>query len=47
LSRLEENMGSETVELTAEDLREIDRVASQIAIRGARYPEQLEKSAGL
>jgi aryl-alcohol dehydrogenase-like predicted oxidoreductase len=46
LARLEENMGAAAVELTPEDLREIDRSASQIVIEGARYPEQLEKITG-
>ena len=40
LHRLEENLGAADVELTAEDLREIDAAASQIAVQGARYPEQ-------
>jgi aryl-alcohol dehydrogenase-like predicted oxidoreductase len=47
LERLEENIGAEAVELTSEDLREIDRAASQITIQGARYPENLEKRTGL
>ena len=46
LSRLEENLGAATVELTAEDLREIESAASQIAVQGARYPEQLEAMTG-
>ena len=46
LSRLEENLGATTVELTAEDLREIESAASQIAVQGARYPEQLEAMTG-
>ena len=41
--RLEENLGAAGVELTADDLREIDRAASQIEVRGARYPEHLQK----
>ena len=44
--RLEENLGATGVELTAEDLREIDRAASQIEVQGARYPETLEKLTG-
>lgn len=47
LARLEENIGAATMELTATDLREIDSAASQIAIQGARYPEELEKRTGL
>jgi aryl-alcohol dehydrogenase-like predicted oxidoreductase len=46
LSRLEENIGSVAVELTAEDLREIDSAASKITVLGARYPENLEKLTG-
>jgi len=47
LSRLDENIGAVTVELTSEDLREIDSAASKITIQGARYPEALEKRTGL
>jgi len=47
LSRLDENIGAVGVELTSEDLREIDSVASKIEIQGARYPEALEKRTGL
>ena len=47
LTRLEENIGAAAVELTPEDLREIDRAASRITIHGARYPEALEKRTGL
>ena len=39
LHRLEENLGAVNVELTAEDLREIDEASSQIAVHGARYSE--------
>ena len=46
LHRLEENIGAAAVELTAEDLREIDRVASKITVQGARYPEHLERRVG-
>ena len=45
--RLEENIGATAVELTSEDLREIDGAASMITIQGARYPEHLEKRTGL
>jgi aryl-alcohol dehydrogenase-like predicted oxidoreductase len=45
-ARLEENIGAAAVELTADDLREIDNAASQIQIQGARYPEHLEKMTG-
>ena len=46
LDRLEENIGAARIELTADDLREIDNAASQIAVQGARYPEQLERMTG-
>jgi pyridoxine 4-dehydrogenase len=41
--RLEENLGAATVQLTADDLREIDSAAAQIEVHGARYPEHLQK----
>ncbi len=43
LYRLEENIGGAAVELTAEDLRQIDAAASQVAVQGARYPEEFQK----
>lgn len=43
LHRLEENIGSVSVELTSDDLREIDDAASKIEVQGARYPEELER----
>jgi aryl-alcohol dehydrogenase-like predicted oxidoreductase len=46
LRRLEENIGAVSVELTSEDLREIEGAASQIKIEGARYPEQLQRMTG-
>jgi aryl-alcohol dehydrogenase-like predicted oxidoreductase len=46
LHRLEENLGAAAVELTADDLREIDAGASQITVQGARYPEHLEQMTG-
>ncbi len=46
-SRLEENNGATTVELTPSDLRDIDSAASKIKLEGARYPERLEKMTGL
>ena len=46
LSRLEENIGAVEIQLTPEDLREIDNTASKIDVQGARYPEQLEKMTG-
>jgi aryl-alcohol dehydrogenase-like predicted oxidoreductase len=44
--RLEENLGAAEVELTSEDLAQIDRAASKIRVEGARYPEQLEQMTG-
>jgi len=46
LERLEENIGAVAVELTSDDLREIDRAASRITVQGARYPEKLEQLTG-
>jgi aryl-alcohol dehydrogenase-like predicted oxidoreductase len=46
LHRLEENIGAAAVELTPDDVREINRAASQIPVQGARYPEQLEQMTG-
>jgi aryl-alcohol dehydrogenase-like predicted oxidoreductase len=46
LSRLDENIGSVAIELTSDDLREIDSAASKIKVEGARYPEKLEQMTG-
>ncbi len=46
LNRLEENIGAVSVELTADDLREIDNAAAEIEVQGARYPEQMERMTG-
>src|SRR3954470_24393685 len=46
LHRLEENIGAAAVELTPEDLRDIEVAASRITVHGARYPEQHERLAG-
>lgn len=46
LSRLEENIGAVSIELTPEDLQEINNAASRITIQGNRYPEQLSKLVG-
>ncbi len=46
LHRLEENIGAAAIELTADDLREIDSAASKITVHGARYPERLEQMTG-
>src|SRR6266516_730760 len=47
LSRLEENIGAVAVNLSSDDLREIESAASQITVQGARYPEHLERMTGL
>jgi aryl-alcohol dehydrogenase-like predicted oxidoreductase len=44
--RLDENLGAAAVELTADDLREIETTASKIMVQGARYPEHLEQMTG-
>ncbi len=44
--RLEENLGAASVELTADDLRDIEDAVSKIEVRGARYPEHLQKLVG-
>jgi aryl-alcohol dehydrogenase-like predicted oxidoreductase len=46
LHRLDENLGAASVELTPDDLREIEAAASAIAVQGDRYPEQLERMTG-
>ncbi len=46
LHRLEENIGAASVELTADDLGDIDTAASGITVQGARYPEKLEQMTG-
>jgi aryl-alcohol dehydrogenase-like predicted oxidoreductase len=46
LHRLDENIGAAAVELTPEDLVEIDSASSKITVHGARYPEKLEKMTG-
>jgi aryl-alcohol dehydrogenase-like predicted oxidoreductase len=43
LHRLEENIGAAAVELTPDDLRDIESAASKITIQGARYPEHIEQ----
>ena len=43
LHRLEENLGAAAIELTPDDLREIDRAVSEIPVQGARYPEHLQQ----
>jgi aryl-alcohol dehydrogenase-like predicted oxidoreductase len=46
LHRLDENLGVAAVDLTADDLREIEAAASRITVRGARYPEHIEQMTG-
>ena len=46
LNRLDENIGAVAVELTPDDLREIESAASKITVKGARYPENLDKMTG-
>ena len=46
LKRLEENIGTVEIELTRDDLREIESAASEIEVQGARYPEHLEQMTG-
>jgi aryl-alcohol dehydrogenase-like predicted oxidoreductase len=43
LHRLEENIGAASVQLTADDLRQINNASSKIPVQGARYPENLQK----
>jgi aryl-alcohol dehydrogenase-like predicted oxidoreductase len=43
MERLEENLAAATLELTADDLGEIERAAAQIQVQGARYPEHLQR----
>jgi aryl-alcohol dehydrogenase-like predicted oxidoreductase len=47
LTRLEENLEAANVELTPEELRDINSATSKITLMGARYPEELEKRTGL
>jgi aryl-alcohol dehydrogenase-like predicted oxidoreductase len=46
LHRLDENIGAVAIEVTADDLREIDSGAAEIKVQGARYPEKLEQMSG-
>jgi aryl-alcohol dehydrogenase-like predicted oxidoreductase len=45
--RLQENIGALALDLTSDDLREIDEAASKITVQGARYPEELERRTGI
>jgi len=47
LERLDENLGAADVELSADDLREIDEAASRITVQGARYPEEYERRTNI
>ncbi|HMD99864.1 MAG TPA: aldo/keto reductase, partial [Terriglobia bacterium] len=47
LHRLDENIGALSVELTTDDLGEIESASSKIKVEGARYPEKLERMTGL
>ena len=44
--RLEENIGAASIELSADDLRQIEHTLSQVTVQGARYPEHLQKLVG-
>jgi len=46
LHRLEENLGAVTVELSPDDLRQLEAAAAKIPVQGARYPEELQKLVG-
>jgi aryl-alcohol dehydrogenase-like predicted oxidoreductase len=46
LARLDENLGAAAIELTADDLRDIEDAAAKITVQGGRYPEQLERMTG-
>jgi aryl-alcohol dehydrogenase-like predicted oxidoreductase len=46
LARLDENIGAVSLELTPDDLREIESAASKITVQGARYPEKIEAMTG-
>jgi aryl-alcohol dehydrogenase-like predicted oxidoreductase len=47
LPRLEENLGAANIQLTRDDLREIDNAAAKIPVQGERYPEELQRMVGL
>src|SRR5438876_11016578 len=46
LHRLEENIGAASIQLTSDDLREIENAASKITVHGARYPDHNEQKPG-
>lgn len=45
-ARLQENIGAAAIELTTDDLRDIENAAAKITVQGARYPENLEQLTG-
>jgi aryl-alcohol dehydrogenase-like predicted oxidoreductase len=47
LGRLEENIGAVAIELTSDDLREIESASAKITVQGERYPEALQRMTGL
>ena len=47
LHRLEENLGAASIELTPEDLRNLDEATTKVEIHGDRYPKALEQMTGL
>jgi aryl-alcohol dehydrogenase-like predicted oxidoreductase len=47
LKRMEENIGAASLDLTPDDLREIEAIASKIPVQGERYPESMQKMVGL
>ena len=46
LHRLQENIGAASIELSADDIQQIENAAAKIAVQGARYPEHLQKRVG-
>jgi aryl-alcohol dehydrogenase-like predicted oxidoreductase len=46
LHRLDENLGAVSIELTPDDLRDIESTVAKITVQGARYPERLERMTG-
>ena len=46
LARLEENLAAAAVQLTSDDLREIENAAAKVTVQGARYPEHIEQMTG-
>jgi aryl-alcohol dehydrogenase-like predicted oxidoreductase len=47
LHRLEENIGAVAIELTPDDLRDIDSALAKVTVQGARYPEQMQRTVGI